>query len=252
MRKTSKSWRISLIQHLRAWHRRLGIIAAFFLIFLSLSGIALNHTELLSLSHQKVNTSWLQDHYGIKAPNKVNFYQNNELIVTDRLLWLNDRLLIEVPDSVISVGQFQAFIVMVTEQQLFLFTQQGELVDKLGFASGLPDNISAMNISSATILLNTDSGYYQSDSDLFNWQPISTLAKPKWISPSKGTAEEKLSAISQYKSHFLTWERIIVDTHSGRFFGLFGVLVMDVVAILLILLSVSGLYIWLRYAKGKR
>ena len=252
MLKSSKTWHISLIQHLRAWHRKLGIVAAFFLIFLSLSGIALNHTELLSLGHQKVNSTWLQDHYGIKAPNKINFYHNNQLIVTNKLVWLKDRLLIEVSEPVISAGEFQQFIVVATEQQLFLFSPQGELVDKLGSTSGLPSNIGAMNISSSTIILNTDSGYYQSDRELFDWQPISTIAKPKWISQSQSTAKEKLSAISQYKSHFLTWERIIVDTHSGRFFGLLGVLVMDVVAILLILLSVSGLYIWLRYAKGKR
>jgi len=252
MLKSSKTWHISLIQHLRAWHRKLGIIAAFFLIFLSLSGIALNHTELLSLSHQKVSTSWLQDHYGIKAPNKIDFYQNNQLVVTNELVWLKDRLLVEASESVISVARFQHFIVVATEQMLFLFTPEGELVDKLGSTSGLPNNISAMHIDSATIILNTDSGYYQSDSELFDWQPISTIAEPKWISQNQATTEERLLAISQYKSHFLTWERIIVDTHSGRFFGRFGVLVMDVVAILLILLSVSGLYIWLRYAKGKR
>jgi|TARA_B110000091_G_scaffold109981_1_gene119260 uncharacterized iron-regulated membrane protein len=252
MLKSYKSWHISLIQHLRAWHRRLGIIAAFFLIFLSLSGIALNHTELLSLGHQKVNIGWLQDHYGIKAPDRVNFYNNNELIVTDKLVWLKDRLLMEVSEPVMSAGKFQQFIVVASEQQLFVFTQQGELVDKLGTLSGLPSNINAMSISPTTIIINTDNGYYQSDSDLFEWQSISTIVEPKWINETQATAEQKISATSQYKAQFLTWERIIVDTHSGRFFGLLGVLFMDVVAILLILLSVSGLYIWLRYAKGKR
>jgi hypothetical protein len=252
MLKSTTSWHISLVRHLREWHRRLGIIAAFFLIFLSLSGIALNHTELLSLGHKKVNNSWLLKHYGIKAPVQLSFYHNNEFIVTDKLVWLNAHLLVEVAAPVIGMGTFQEFIVVVSEQQLFLFTNQGELIDKLGATSGLPSNISAMSIGTDTITLNTDTGYYQSDSELFNWQTLSSIIEPKWIRSTSASTEHQRLAISQYKSHFLTWERIIVDTHSGRFFGLVGVLFMDVVAILLILLSVSGIYIWIRYSRAKR
>jgi uncharacterized iron-regulated membrane protein len=45
---------------------------------------------------------------------------------------------------------------------------------------------------------------------------------------------------------------VMLDAHSGRIFGDLGVLFMDIVAIMLILLSVSGIYIWLRYARSKR
>ena len=252
MLKSTNSSPISLVRHLRAWHRRIGIAAAFFLIFLSLSGIALNHTELLSLGHKKVNNSWLLEHYGIKAPAQLSFYHNNEFIVTDKLVWLNAHLLVEVSAPVIGVGRFQAFIVVVSEQQLFLFTRRGELIDQLGVASGLPSNISAMSIGTDTIILNTDTGYYQSDSELFNWQKFLSITEPKWIRSTSASTEHKRLAVSQYKSHFLTWERIIVDTHSGRFFGLVGVLFMDVVALLLILLSVSGLYIGISYSRAKR
>ena len=60
-----------------------------------------------------------------------------------------------------------------------------------------------------------------------------------------------MAAKQRFRSQFLTLERIIVDGHSGRLFGLFGVLLMDLVAVLLILLSVSGVYIWLRKGKKK-
>ena len=66
-------------RHLRKWHRKLGIVAAFFLIFLSISGIALNHTEEFSLGHIPVSSSLLLDHYGIQAPKQVHHY-----IVTTR------------------------------------------------------------------------------------------------------------------------------------------------------------------------
>ena len=54
-----------------------------------------------------------------------------------------------------------------------------------------------------------------------------------------------------YQSQYLTVERIVLDAHSGRLFGDIGVFFMDIVAVLLILLSLSGLYIWLRHKQNK-
>ena len=39
-------------------------------------------------------------------------------------------------------------------------------------------------------------------------------------------------------------EQIVLDLHSGRLFGNIGVLVMDLVAILLIILSITGFIAW--------
>ena len=96
---SSKALHNRIIRHLREWHRKLGIVAAFFLIFLSLSGIALNHTDTLSLAHSPIKNSWLLDHYGIASPRDVRFYANNNLLVTDNLVWLDDKLLFESDKS---------------------------------------------------------------------------------------------------------------------------------------------------------
>mgnify|MGYP006981145103 CR=1 FL=1 len=76
--------------------------------------------------------------------------------------------------------------------------------------------------------------------------------EPNWITPIKASEKTTENVELVYRSQFLTLERIILDAHSGRIFGLFGVLFMDAVAILLILLSLSGVYIWIRYARAKR
>ncbi len=77
MKFNSKLLHSRLIRHLREWHRKLGIMAAFFIIFLSLSGVALNHTTTLSLAHQPISNLWLLDLYGISPPNDVRIYQVN-------------------------------------------------------------------------------------------------------------------------------------------------------------------------------
>jgi hypothetical protein len=251
--KTSqKSILNKVIRHLREWHRKLGIMAAFFLIFLSLTGIALNHTDSFELAHQPITNEWLLDHYGINAPARVDFYQQEQLIITDNLVWLADKLLMESAEPVISAAKFQQFWLVLSSSQLSVFNTNGELVDKLDSSFGLPDNITGLSVTNTQVILNTQLGYFQSDVNLLQWQQINTLVSPEWIVAEQGNSESIYHAALKYKSQFLNLERIVVDAHSGRIFGNIGVLLMDLVAIMLVLLSVSGVYIWLRYSRAKR
>ncbi|WP_114327213.1 PepSY domain-containing protein [Candidatus Colwellia aromaticivorans] len=259
--KPSKSLHNRLIRHLREWHRKLGIIAAFFIIFLSITGVALNHTTTLSLAHKPISNVWLLDHYGIAPPNDIRFYQHSSLQVTNNLVWLDGKLLLESSSDIVSAGVMSANVsndtivdvfVIVSQASLYIYNNQGELLDQLGVEAGIPEGIEALSIDNDLVIVKTASGYYQSDSDFLYWQAISPLIEPLWISPQPVSLEKEQQAALAYRSQFLTIERIILDAHSGRILGLVGVLFMDMVAILLILLSLSGVYIWIRYAKNKR
>lgn len=250
-KKKSASIRNRIIRHLREWHRRLGIFAAFFLIFLSVTGIALNHTTLFSLAHQSITNSMLLNHYGIKPPSDVRFYQEKQWLVADQLVWLDEKLVFESDEPIVSISKFDAYYLLATKSQLVIFTPSGDLVDKLDSSSDLPTPLLAMS-SNQALILKTPEGYYQGDSDFFEWQKVNTLVEPVWATNVTVTKDEFNFAQKQYRSQFLNWERVILDVHSGRLFGNVGVFFMDIVAIMLILLSISGIYIWLRYTKSKR
>lgn len=259
--KSSKSLHNRLIRHLREWHRKLGIIAAFFIIFLSITGVALNHTTTLSLAHKPISNIWLLDHYGIAPPNDIRFYQQSSLRVTDNLVWLEGKLLLESAADIVSGGVMSAKVssdtlvdvfVIASQTHLYIYNNQGEMLDQLGVEAGIPEGIEALSIDNDKVIVKTSSGYYQSDSDFFYWQAISPLIEPVWIRAQSVSLQQEQQASLAYRSQFLTLERIILDAHSGRILGLLGVLFMDAVAILLILLSLSGVYIWIRYARSKR
>lgn len=265
MKFNSKSLHARLIRHLREWHRKLGIIAAFFIIFLSLSGVALNHTTTLSLEHQAISQPWLLDHYGISPPTDVRFYQQNSqhnsgnLHITNNLIWLNNKLLMESSSDLVAATFISSaqdpesqIVLVANSNQLSLFNLQGDLIDQLGDDFGVPANITAINVHELDVVVKTESGYFTSNTDFLVWQEVTFVNEPVWITPIEVSDNLKATAELAYRSQFLTLERIILDAHSGRIFGLFGVLFMDVVAILLILLSLSGIYIWLRYARAKR
>ncbi|NQZ89731.1 MAG: PepSY domain-containing protein [Colwellia sp.] len=251
-KKSTHSISYRIIRYLREWHRKLGIFSALFIIFLSISGIALNHTTLFSLSEHSITSSLLLNHYGIKPPSDIRFYQQKQWLVTEQFVWLDDKLVYESDDAVVSMSKFQAYRLLATTKQLVIFTNKGELVDKLDSSSDLPVPIQAMSVSQSHILLKTPHGYYQGDSDFFNWRKINTLVEPKWITSEAGTPSELTAASIKYQSQFLNWERVILDAHSGRILGGFGVILMDLVAFMLILLSISGMYMWVKYSKKKR
>jgi len=50
-----------------------------------------------------------------------------------------------------------------------------------------------------------------------------------------------------YRGKGLPGERVILDIHSGRILGYVGVLLVDFMAILFLLLAMSGIWMWYKY-----
>ena len=50
------------------WHRRLGLSTFVVLIFLAISGFALNHSPGLKLNQINLSSNWLLDWYGFEVP----------------------------------------------------------------------------------------------------------------------------------------------------------------------------------------
>ena len=53
-----------LVGLLWRWHRRLGLLAALFVLVVAVTGIVLNHTSGLALDRRFVDWSWLNAVYG--------------------------------------------------------------------------------------------------------------------------------------------------------------------------------------------
>ena len=63
-----------MVAKLFVWHRRIGLFAVLFIIFLVVTGIALQHSDDLKLTKIFLSNTWLLKYYGIK-PNPITTYQ---------------------------------------------------------------------------------------------------------------------------------------------------------------------------------
>ena len=62
-----------------------------------------------------------------------------------------------------------------------------------------------------------------------------------WSNASPPGADELAALAKAWRGRGVTVERVLLDLHSGRIFGLVGKLVLDLIAVVMIVLSVSGL-----------
>jgi len=151
---------------------------------------------------------------------------------------------------------FQGMTLIAAGDVLALYTPQAELVDTLS-----NDHFSANGIEKLAILRNSNpvmlsgTSYFTVDENFSQIVPLKSLADDTVFTEPQVLPEAISKAISQdYLGEGLPLERILLDLHSGRLFGKIGVYVMDSAAVLMIVLTITGLIIWIRriWRKSRR
>lgn len=237
------------LRSLYLWHRWIGMTAAVFVVLLSLTGLALNHTERMGLDSRHVAFAPLLDWYGINAPDDITVYVAGSLTVASlgRQVYIGTAPLPGAEAPVSGAVLLDDFIVVGLKDQLLLLTRDGELVERLDATAGIPAGVQALgtNASGRLVVAGAD-GDYSADSDLSRWQR-SNVSNVTWSTPVT-PAPALVTALQQhYRGSGLTVERVMLDLHSGRILGAWGVYLMDAAAIVFLLLAASGIWLW-----GKR
>ncbi|WP_299010303.1 PepSY-associated TM helix domain-containing protein [uncultured Shewanella sp.] len=238
----------------RFWHRKLGILSVIFVILLSITGILINHSHPLSLDSRKVTFNWLLNNYGIKPPSNISIYQTHPLIASsDNLIWIEKFPPIEAQQPISAIIPFNQLYLAITPSTLYLISPHGQLIEMQDSSLGLPQHIEAIG-QDGQLWLKTANGYFFSNEDLIDWTPATPLQAIKWVEPLPSfQVPEALAKVSlRARSHSLSWERVLLDVHSGRFFGPLGPWFMDLVALALIVMSLTGIYLWQSTAKPRK
>ena len=239
-------------QFLNRWHRYLGLSVIFFVILLSVTGILLNHTEELQLNKRYVQSEWILQLYGIETPKiEAAFLLETQdgdswLSAINNKLYFDQKVISGSYDNLQgAVAILDGFIVVLVGEKILLLMPDGELVEELSPSQGLPAGITALGLSDEQQLrVQTASGLYKPDNDFISWDKLPDNAgqnQIRWILPQSPPVSLQQALTAQ--AQILPIERLLLDLHSGR---LLSVYFMDVVAILLIILAITGFFLWLR------
>ena len=154
------------------WHRNVGLVAALFVIVLSVSGLLLNHTETLRLDERHVRTAWILDWYGIEPPTSARsvVIGSRQVTLMEDRLYLDTTPLPETFGELIGAVAFSDMLAIAVDGAILLLTQEGELIERLDGTDGVPAGMRAIGRDPAgVIVVRSAHGYYRPDADLLRW-----------------------------------------------------------------------------------
>jgi len=230
---------------LRRWHARMGIIAAAFLLFLLVSGILLNHTASLKLDSTAVRNALLMKWYGLETiiP-EAGFQVGDGYLVVGADKWmLIDRVIAEKQPMPVGAIELNGVTYVATRSVLYLYQPSGLMIDKVDQASLPAVPVERLGKLGREVVIGTPRGEYRSDDGL-NWRP-SAEADAKW-SRLVGLPQEVRQALAGEFAASVPLERVLLDLHSGRLFGRYGPLVIDLAAVCLAGLVLTGVWFYTR------
>ncbi|MEE8119719.1 MAG: PepSY-associated TM helix domain-containing protein [Gammaproteobacteria bacterium] len=236
------------------WHRYAGLAAALFLIHLAITGIFLNHAHELELDRRFVSSDWLLDLYKIGPPDEIFGYKLADKWVTDggRYIYLDDRAIAENGSKLVSAFLLADAMVVIVEHEILLFSPAGIQIERIPNPSPQGASIIAAGTSAnGELVIAAGTRLLVADADLLNW---SDAEETDFLPNKKYRLPEALRTrlAEKFRSTTLTWERVLQDVHSGRVAGNAGRLFFDIVALLLILLSGTGVIVWLQRLAAQR
>lgn len=245
------SWVIHHIRIIRRWHAKVGVTAMLYLVFLVFSGWALNHTEALRLDEREITAPWLMRWYGIQAAAPNNGYAlGDAYFAWSGEKWaLGSRLLAAAGGLPVGAVSAEGIHYIATAGTVYLFQADGQLLDKLESQSLPAAPILALGKAGDRIVIKTPSAIFVT-TDGMSWQRGATTGVT-WSAAQSLPGEVK-QQLAETLAPGLSVQRILLDVHSGRIFGRYGIYVVDLLGLALLTLGMSGLWIYWRSVRQGR
>lgn len=221
------------------WHRRLGIVSALFVLLLAVTGLLLNHSHELGLDRAPLENPALRKLYGVEAAaapeGLVQSLPAGQLAAVGGRLRLGASDIGDCP-QLVGVVEQQGQVLAVCSNRLWLLTPDGQVIDQADGVRGVPEGLTAVGQGEGQVLLRRGDESLSVDLSDLSLEPAQPAPGVTWME-ARGRVADAAD---------LDWEQVLLDLHSGRLFGRFGVLLMDVMALLFMALAVSGLIMWRR------
>ncbi|MDT8283084.1 MAG: PepSY domain-containing protein [Gammaproteobacteria bacterium] len=231
------------------WHRRIGLLALTLVIILAITGILLNHTERFKLDETYVDNHLLLSWYDIEPDDDPVSYRidNNKdqhiISAWQHQLFFDNVAITHLEQTVHGVIGAEQFIVIALDKAIILLSYEGELIERISTSLSF-SSIQRLGMKYKRPVIETSEPlYYMADEHILDWDVISNEGID-WAETYVLNDLEKEKLLIAYRGNGLKLERIILDLHSGRIFGHYGIYLMDAAAIALLWLSFSGLWVW--------
>ncbi len=226
-------------------HRWMGVVVSLFVVFLVLTGWALNHAGALDLGRISVRTPWIAAWYGLRGevPATGHAASGRWLIGNEEGLLLDGKRIDAKLGAPIGMVSAQRQFYIASRDQLLILDSDGRVIETLNSADLPGRPITRIGLAQEKIVLQAGGEFATSDG--VSWSPYQ--GEVTWATSQPLPADQLKAA--QILAPSLSLERIVQDLHSGRVFGRYGPLLMDAVGLIFLLLAASGLWMFFRHRR---
>ncbi len=234
---------------LRSLHRYSGIVAAIFIVFLTVTGILLNHTGMFKLDKNYLHHPAILSLYDIKPIEVKSYHIDNQWINFDSLaVYFNTKPLTSCK-NLTGVIRFKDYIVISCETTLLLLGKNGNVIEIIDTNLDLPVPLIGLSSNTESIFVHSPSGIYSFDPENIEFVKTISVKDSNLMTLSNSSIAPNSminTIINSSTANSITVEHLLLDIHTGRIFGTFGILIIDAAALILLFMAASGLYIWLK------
>lgn len=232
-------------RRMRSLHRSMGAIVALFVMLLAITGMLLNHTTELKLDQRYLTWNWLLEHYGVATVEADAVFLLDQKVISQ----FNEQLFVDaipvtnVQRPVLGGVVLDDLMVLATDDALILLSPEGEFIERMGNAAGVPPEIQNIGLFHGDPVIQTRDGMWRSDFLLDQWERIS-LQGIGWSVPQPMPDSIETELAEYFHGKGIAVEQLILDIHNGRIVERFGVWILDAFAVLMIVISLTGLWMW--------
>ena len=193
-------------------HRLLGITLVFFVMVILITGALLQHAEDINIRQKYASSSIAKNFYNLK-PCQISSIRIEKkwISLCNSNLYLDDKKILSNVDNVTSAYKDKGIYSIFYDDHMITVAENYE-IQSIGHKA----NDIRYKVELKNNIINKD---------------LKKIIEDKSISST------------------ITYERIIVDLHTGRLFGIIGVTLIDIVTLGMLILSITGTISWMRHKK---
>ena len=206
------------------------------------SAVLLNHDKSLGLDKLKVNSSWLKRHYqiGELQSDQAFLLEGHVIVAVDQQLYVNAEPLLSLPRPLMGAVALEHVLVLATDDALILLSKEGEYLDTLGAAAGIPPQIQNVGVHYNEPVLQTRNGMWRGNFLLDSWELMSLQGVSWSQSESMPAASRKAMEVQLYGDG-VSVSQLLRDLHNGRLFDGLSRGLLDIWLIVLLMLAIRGI-----------
>lgn len=224
-------------------HRYIGLGICIFLVHLAITGIFLNHSIGLRLDKTFVSWPWLLNQYNLSVPEPVNIFTigKNNFSTIDGEVFFNDQPIFLAEEDLVGVSQNKDTFIIASSTRVNVISKDGIILNK---ENVFPFVIKNIGISKNEIYINDSQGNIWSSESINDVWKLTENIGVKWSKEGSMTPINQEKIRKYFVGDGISLEQIILDFHSGAIFQKAGKIIFDIISILLIILSFSGIWLW--------